>query len=72
MPHWEFVAGMCSIVYTAVVHFPFTFVGGVDFCRFAISYTNLIPTRSVQKQQKVSDHELREIFSKTLCKNGLR
>ena len=30
------LAGMCSIVYIAVVHFPFTFVGGDDFCRFPI------------------------------------
>ena len=30
------LAGMFSIVYIAVVHFLFTFVGGDDFCRFPI------------------------------------
>ena len=30
------LAGMCSIVYIAVVHFLFTFVEGDDFCRFTI------------------------------------
>ena len=62
MINTEFLVWKCCIVYIAVVQFLFlfTFVGVVfyvdlyfKFCRFNDHY------RSVQKQQKISDHELK-------------